>query len=117
LQDDITGACFGSVNLAQGTTITSFRLVVRDNDGDLSTHAYLVRKRLSPNAGYDAIPEGYRVLGEAHSSGASMAIRRFTDSSIVNPVINTNDYAYFVELVNCGDTVDPLGVQVRWTRP
>jgi hypothetical protein len=110
------GAYFGGINLPNGTRLRSFRLVVRDNDGELDTYAYLLRKRMVPQSGYDLITEQYRVLASTRSSGASMNVRRFSDTTVQSPVIDQTTYAYFVELVNCGNTVDPLGIQLTWTR-
>lgn len=108
------GGYLGSVNLGQGSTITAFRLVVRDNDVDIDVYAYLVRKRMAPSA----VPvdgfQGYKTLASVKSSGASSNLRRFATAAIANARVDNAKYAYFVELVSCADTVDPIGVQVAW---
>jgi hypothetical protein len=109
------GTYIASVNLPQGARVTALRLTARDNDADFDTHAYLVRKRMAPKAGVDGFG-GYGVLAQATSIGSSTALRRFSVSAISAPVIDNASFAYMAEIVNCVDTVDPIGVQIAWTK-
>jgi len=113
---DGIGTYIGSVNLAQGAHITSLKLSARDNDSDNETHAYLLRKRMAPQAGLDGF-QGFKVMASVNSAGASTDLRRFSTSSIDAPNVDNATFSYFVELVNCFDTIDPIGVQVAFTKP
>lgn len=113
---DGIGTYVGSVNLAQGVRVTSLRLSARDNDTDFEAHAYLLRKRMSPQPGLDGF-QGFKVMATVASSGTSTDLRRFSTSTITLPTIDNANFSYFVELVNCADTIDPIGVQVVFARP
>jgi hypothetical protein len=110
------GTYIASVNLAQGAHITNLRLSARDNDGDFETHAYLLRKRMAPQTGLDGF-QGFKVMASVDSNGSSTDLRRFSTSSINSPTVDNATFSYFVELVNCVDTVDAIGVQVSFTKP
>ena len=111
------GGFFGSVNLPTGATITRFRFSVRDNDADENAYAYLLRKRLAqPATPVDGF-QAYKVLAQTGSSGASTDLRQFTDATVDHPGVQNGSFAYFVEIVNCVATVDPLGVQIAYTLP
>jgi hypothetical protein len=110
------GTYIGSVNLPQGAVITTLRLSARDNDGDVGSYGYLLRKRMAPQAGLDGF-NGYTVMATIHSEGASMDLRRFSTTSINAPNVDNAKFSYFAEVVNCTDTVDPIGVQVVYTTP
>jgi hypothetical protein len=101
----------GSVVLPQGATIKRFLLSVRDDGKSLDAHAYLVRKRMAPAPGLDGL-DGYKVLAHVVSSGASPLLRRFEDGTVQSAHVNNGLYSYFAEIVNCGDVVQPIGVQV-----
>ena len=109
------GTYIASVNLPQGAHITAFRITARDNDTDKDVQAFIVRKRMAPKAGVDGFG-GYTTMTGVQSSGASGALRRFSTSVISTPTIDNNQFAYMAEIVNCVDTVDPIGVQVAWTK-
>jgi hypothetical protein len=110
---DGVGGFIGNVDLPQGARISAFRVSARDNDADVDVHAYLVRKRLAPSTG-DGFG-GYNVLASVASSGSSTTLRRFSTTNVSGGRVDTATFAYFAELVNCADTVDPIGVQVLWT--
>lgn len=110
------GGYIGNVNLPQGATIQGFLLSVRDNDADLNVHGYLLRKRLAPQPGGEGFG-GYVVLAQTTSSGASTLLRRFADDTIpTGGTVDNSKFAYFAEIVNCGDTVEPIGIQVVYRR-
>ena len=108
------GGATASVNLPQGATVTALRVSVGDNDTDLNVTAYLVRKRIAASSTLDTF-DGYTVMAQATSSGADSHIRTFSDTSIVNAAINNTNFAYYVELLNCADTTDPIGVQIVYS--
>lgn len=113
---NFTNGAVASVNLPQGAAVTAVRLSVRDNDADFDATAYLLRKRLATSTTTDGF-DGYVVMAQVSSTGAASTIRAFTDSSITSPTIDNGLYAYFSEVVNCKDTVDPIGVQVVYAKP
>jgi hypothetical protein len=110
------GAYFGSVNLPQGARITAFRLTAGDNDTDIDVYAYLNRKRLAPAANPGTPFGAYKTLASVKSSGATGTLRRFSTTSVTNRVVDNAKFAYFVEVVACGDAVDLIGIQVSWTK-
>jgi hypothetical protein len=110
------GSYISNIQLPEGATIRSFKVVARDSDGDINVHAFLLRKRMAPHPGVDGFG-GYRVLATVSTSGASMEITRRSTSTIDAPLVQNATFAYFAELVNCADTTDPIGVQVSWTKP
>lgn len=107
---EAAGGYLGDVTFPQGAKITAFRFSIEDNDPDIDSYAYLVRKKLTPGSGN--FLSGYKVLAQTHSSGAVAGIRRFSTTSISSGTVDTTQYAYLVEIANCGDTVNPVGVQV-----
>lgn len=109
------GTYIASLNLPQGAHVTALRLSARDNDADKNVQAFIVRKRMAPKAGVDGFG-GYTTMTEAVSNGASTALRRFSNTVISTPVIDNTQFAYMAEIVNCVDTVDPIGVQVAFTK-
>lgn len=111
------GGFFGSANLPNGATVTSFSLSARDNDGDDNTYAYLLRKRLDQTSNATDGFLAYKVMAQTGSSGASTDLRQFTDTTVDAAVVVNRRYAYFVELVNCIDLIDPIGVQIAYTTP
>jgi len=113
---DGIGTYIGSVNLAQGAHITNLRLSARDNDATFETHAFLLRKRMAPQTGLDGF-QGFKVMAAVDSAGASTNLRRFSTSAISSATVDNVNFSYFVELVNCVDTVDPIGVQIAFTKP
>lgn len=58
--------------------------------------------------------EGYGSMGRAETSGAVNGVmRKFTDTSIGNPVIDNRNNAYFIELIVC-DAIEPFSVQIAY---
>jgi len=105
------GSFIASVALPQGATITKFTLFANDADAEINSAAYLMRKRivdnLSPAKGNIA------TLAKAATSGAvTDTLRAFSDTTISGPLVANAANQYFVELVNCGTTVEPFSVQI-----
>ncbi len=111
-QNGSEGSFLAPLQLPNGAVVTSFRYFVRDFDSDVNSHAYLARKRTA--VGTNAFT-GYKVLAEAHSTGFDNAMRRFDDNSINNATIDNNGFSYFLEIVNCFSTMEPISVQIVFT--
>lgn len=107
------GGYVGNLMIPQGATITGFRLSAEDNDGDTAVYAYLARKKLTNQSG--GFLSGYKVLATVQTSDHA-GIRRVGTSTIASPSVDNTHFAYFVELVNCASTVNPVGIQVIYTR-
>ena len=111
-----SGSFLAPVHLPAGATVTLFRYLVRDFSGgtpgtdEENSHAYLVRKTYGAGFG------GTTLMAEAHSTGFSADVRAFSDSSIGASVVN-DLYAYYVEIVNCDGSIDPVAVRVEYTTP
>ena len=74
--------------------------------------------RLTWNTPYDMGWFGNLVnVGHAQSSGAGGLVRQFSTTSFHDALIDDNSYTYYVEVVNCAATIDPIGVQVTYTTP
>jgi hypothetical protein len=57
-------------------------------------------------------------MAEAATAGAVIdTMRAFTDNTVKAAKVANARYVYFVELVNCGTTVEPFAVQVRISTP
>jgi hypothetical protein len=101
------------IQLTPGATVTRLRYTIVDQDSDVDSFVYLLRKRLAPGLTKD---EGYSVMATTHSTGSLLEkTRQFNDTTIVNKVADPNNFAYYLELVNCGITLEPIGVQVTLT--
>lgn len=109
-----SGSFLAAVDLPNGATMTSLRYVFHDNTDPGDTHAYLLRKQQVSGINFTT---GYLVLAEAHSSGGADLTRKVTDTSVSNAIVNNESYSYFVEIVNCDTTIEPLGVRVAYTTP
>jgi len=109
-----SGSFLAAVDLPNGATITSLRYVFHDNTDPGDTHALLVRKQQVSGINFTT---GYLVLAEAHSSGAGSLTRKVTDTSVTNPTVDNESYSYYVEVVNCDTTIEPLGVRIAYTTP
>jgi hypothetical protein len=110
------GSFIANVVLPQGATVTRFTLFANDADSDINSAAYLIRKRivnnLSPAKG------GITGMAVAATSGAvTDKLRAFSDTTILSPTIANSEYQYFVELINCGKTVEPFSVQIVTSTP
>jgi hypothetical protein len=104
------GGLLFPIQLTPGATVTRLRYTVVDQDADVDSFVYLIRKRLAAGLTKD---EGYSVMATTHSTGSVLDVtRQFSDTTINNKVADPNNFAYYLELVNCGITVEPIGVQV-----
>ena len=106
----ITGSYLQDVTLPNKATISDLHLFANDNDGDDNVFVFLVRKQMTPNL--SPAGSGYEVIAQAASDGAANnVLRKFSDTTIDNPVVNNRAYYYMLELVNCA-VVEPYAVQV-----
>jgi hypothetical protein len=111
--DNASGSFFSPVVLPAGVTVSRFSLFVNDADLDTDVHAYLVKKKIANNLSPPS--NGYKVMAEVHSEGSVVnTMRRFSDDTITVPVIDTDSFYYFVELVDCG-IPEPYAVQIVYT--
>ena len=108
------GSYLGAVNLPQGSTVTSLRLTAHDFTDPGDVFAYLVRKSAKAQNSFTA---KYDVLATIKSNGAVDTARRFTTTAISDAVIDNTSYGYWVEMVNCDETIQPTAVQVGYTTP
>ena len=110
------GSFIASVNLPNGATVLSFTLYANDADADINSTAYLMRKAITN--GLKPAKTAIVSMAIASTSGAvTDTLRAFTDSTIVSPVVANMHNQYFVELVNCGKTVEPFSVQIVTSTP
>ncbi len=101
------------VQLPDGAKVTRLRLFAVDQDAQVDVYVYLVRKKLQTGVPKDA---GYTVMATAHSSGSVMTnVRRFDDTTITGAIASPSQFAYYLELVSCGITVEPIGIQITTT--
>ena len=108
------GTYIASIELPQGAQITALRLSARDNDTDKDAHAYLVRKLMVPKSGVDGF-DGYTLLTgdeQRRVDGPAAVLHQHHQT----PGHRRHEYAYLAEIVDCVNTVDPIGVQVVWTK-
>ena len=108
------GGALAPISLPQGATVTAFVYTFRDNDTDVDTFAYLVRKKLGK---YPVELNGYAQMAVANSSSANDRVRQDSTTSIANPLVDNTQFAYFLETVTCGTTLEPIGIQVEYTTP
>jgi hypothetical protein len=93
--------------------VTRLRLFAVDQDAQVDAFVYLVRKKLVANVPKDA---GYTVMATAHSSGnVQTIVRQFDDTTITGALVDPSQFAYYLELVSCGITVEPIGIQITMT--
>jgi hypothetical protein len=110
------GSFIANVVLPQGSTVTKFTLFANDADADINTTAYLMRKRIA--GGLTPAKSNVGVMAVAATSGAvTDTMRAFSDTTIVTPQVVNTVNQYFVELVNCGTTVEPFSVQIVTSTP
>jgi hypothetical protein len=110
------GSFIANVVLPQGSTVTKFTLFANDADSDINTSAYLMRKRIAN--GLSPAKSSIVGMARASTSGAvTDTMRAFSDTTIENPKVANSENQYFVELVNCGMTVEPFSVQIVTSTP
>jgi hypothetical protein len=109
----VKGSFLARLPIPDGSKIHDLTLFANDNDGDDGTHVFLVRKLLKP--GLSPQFNGYEVMAQTQSKGAVLnTMRRFTDSTVKDPVIDQSRFDYYLEMVNCA-TVEPFAVQIGFT--
>ena len=108
--------CESNVVLPQGSTITKFTLFANDADADINSTAYLMRKRIVNNL--NPAKSGIVTMAQASTAGAvTDTLRAFSTTAITGPTVANGANQYFVELVNCGKTVEPFSVQITTSVP
>jgi hypothetical protein len=105
------GSYLGAVHLPQGATVTRFELTAHDNTTPADVFAFLVRKNITPQKDFVL---GYDVLASVRSNGAVNSARAFSTTSIRHGVIDNHSFGYFVELVNCDSTINPIALQIGY---
>jgi hypothetical protein len=101
------------IQLPAGAKVTRLRLFAVDQDAQVDAYVYLVRKKLQTGVPKDV---GYSVMATAHSSGSVMTnVRKFDDTTITGAIADPSQFAYYLELVSCGITVEPIGIQITTT--
>jgi hypothetical protein len=108
------GSYLAALSLPDQSTVTGLTFALLDNDANVDAAAFLLRKNIS--AGLTVFGNLVNVV-HAQSSGASGLVRQFSSTSIHDGLIDNKSYTYYLEVVNCGATVDPIGVQVTYTTP
>jgi hypothetical protein len=111
------GAFIEDLTIPRGATLTKLTAVAHDNDSSFGTDAFLVRKRMTPGTVTDGLNGGFLTMAHARTSypGASGGISHGSTTTISMPKVDTVNFAYMAVVVNCHDTVDPIGVQVTYT--
>lgn len=93
--------------------VTRLRLTVVDQDATSDAFVYLLRKKLQAGVPKDA---GYTVMALAHSTGSLMTnTRQFSDTTINGALTDSSQFAYYLELVVCDITIEPIGIQITMT--
>jgi len=104
------GDLFADFQLPDGQNICKFRLKFRDNDATHDVTATLERKGVADGGNATANPQ---VMGKVASSGAKVRIRSKTDSSIANPLIDSDNFTYYVRVsLPPGNTIELIQVCV-----
>jgi hypothetical protein len=113
--DNASGSYFAAVTLPDGATVSRLELLANDADLDTDVFAFLVRKKVTPNLSPHT--SGYDVMADTHSNGAVNAtLRRFSDGTVNNAVIDATRFEYLVELVDCG-LPEPFAVKLTYSAP
>lgn len=111
-----SGSFIASVQLPNGSTVTAFTLFANDADSEIDSTAYLMRKRIADNL--SPAKSGILAMATAATAGAVIdTLRAFTDNTITQAIVDNAKYQYFVELINCGTTVEPFSVQIVTASP
>jgi hypothetical protein len=109
----VDGSYLQEVILPQGAKVTRLTMFANDNS-DQDAHVYLVRKRI--DAGLDPQFKGYSVMAQTKSTDAVNGVmRKFSDGSIQNAVVDNTSFYYFLELVVC-DAIEPFAIRVVYSR-
>jgi hypothetical protein len=108
------GSYLAALSLPDGATITALTFALLDNNANSDAAAFILRKNIS--AGLTVFGNLVNV-GHAQSSGAGNLVRQFSTTTFHDALIDNNSYTYYVEVVNCAATIDPIGVQLTYTTP
>ena len=108
------GSYLAPLSLPDQATITGLSFALLDNDASTDAAAFVLRKNVS--AGLTVFGNLVNVA-HAQSSGASGLVRQFSTGTVHDGLIDNSGYTYYVEVVNCGGAIDPIGVQVTYTTP
>ena len=115
------GSLMSGVDLPTGATITRFSYSFVDNT-PFDTYGFLERRRVTPGSATGA--GAFSVLASVKSVGAAPGVQRLNDSSIAQPVVDAESYAYIAEVVACIEDGDPfppnprpIAVQIRYNEP
>ena len=107
------GGMLFPIQLTSGAKVTRLRFFSVDQDAQVDAYVYLLRKKLQAGVPKDA---GYLVMAKTQTSGNVLTnVRMFEDTTIQGAIADPNQYAYYLELVSCGITVEPIGIQVTMT--
>jgi hypothetical protein len=107
------GGMLFPIQLTPGARVTRLKFFSVDQDAQVDAFVYLLRKKLEAGVPKDA---GYLVMAKAQTAGNVLTnVRLFQDTTIQGAVADPNQYAYYLELVSCGITVEPIGIQVVMT--
>jgi hypothetical protein len=107
------GGMLFPIQLTPGSRVTRLRLFAVDQDAQADVFVYLIRKKLQTGVPKDA---GYTVMALAKSNGNVLTnVRAFNDTTIQGAVADPSTFAYYLELVSCNITVEPIGIQVTMT--
>ena len=107
------GGMLFPIQLPDGAKVTRLRFFAVDQEGNDDAFVYLVRKKLEAGVPKDA---GYTVMANAHSTGSVMTnVRRFDDTTITGALADPTQFAYYLELVSCAITIEPIGIQITMT--
>jgi hypothetical protein len=108
------GSYLAALSLPDQVTITGLSFAVLDNNASTDAAVFLLRKNIA--AGLTVFGNLVNVA-HAQSSGAANLVRQFSTTTIHDGLIDNNAYTYYLEVVNCGGTIDPIGVQVTYSAP
>jgi hypothetical protein len=106
------GSYLGPLHVPQGSVVTTFKLIAHDFTTPGNVFAFLARKAVVSQADLNG---GYNVLASVQSKGAVNSVRVFTTKSIHHGAIDNGSFAYFVEVVNCDSTIEPIALQIAYT--
>jgi hypothetical protein len=103
-----TGKFFAAVPLSSGT-VTGFALCARDNDA-LDVHARLFAKPYTTPTAFTDPPV---MMAEASTSGSSMVTQCVSTTTITQPVLDTSQFSYYVEIAfDPGANIEVFSVQI-----
>jgi hypothetical protein len=103
------GKFFAAVPLESGT-VTGFALCARDNDGTGAVRARLFAKPYTTPTAFTDPPVK---MAEVATSGAIPATQCVSTTTITQPVLDTSQFSYYVEIAfDPGVFIDVFSVQI-----